>query len=218
MSSASKSSHSRSLRSSSSSASRYRKSSTRWRSSLSILRARDFVPVFRLKHPGPVHVEAQLIVIAEAARDLAGQVDLDRWFVAAHLIIGRMAPANKALCRAGHLNPIIHVVLFEDACRTEAILRDEAHDIFDLGRGGFVDDRPAPNLHLVGPAGLPNPDCAREPMNGKIGEDRSCRRRDLPRAHRAEPPFNLFAMLLHIIDELIIGLRKPRAAVRRRDP
>src|SRR5215475_6846611 len=127
----------------------------------------------------------------------------------AHLIVGREAPADHAARRSGHLNPIVHIVLFEDARGTEEVLRDEAHHVLDFRGRRFIDDGPAPNLHLIWPPWMPNTNSAGEPVKRKVGKNRSCGGRYLARASNPQAAFNFRGVFFHIVDQLDDGLRKP---------
>src|SRR6516225_282841 len=113
-------------------------------------------PVLRFKNLGPMHVEAQLIRIAPPAGQPPAQIGFRDLFAHAHLVVGREAPADHAARGAGHLDPIVHIVLFKNACRTEAVLRDEAHHVFDVRRRRLIDNGPTPDLHLVRSPWMPN--------------------------------------------------------------
>src|SRR5262245_33959586 len=119
--------------------------------------------------------------------------------------------------RAGHLNPVVHIVLFEDARGAKAVLGDKAHHVLDLRRRRLVDNRPTPDFHLIGPARVPDAESARQPVQRKVGENRARGGCDLARARRAEAAVNLRGMFSRIIGELGYGLRKPGAWVIRRD-
>src|SRR5262249_7885444 len=137
----------------------------------------------------------------------------------AHLIVGREASADHTARRSGHLNPIVHIVLFKDSRGTEAVLRDEAHHVLDFRRRRFIDDGPAPNLHLIRPPWMPNANGAGEPVKRKIGKNRPRGRRYLARASNPQAAFNFRGVLFHIVDQLDNGLRKPwTRIVGRTDP
>jgi len=79
-----------------------------------------------------MEVKAQLIGVAPPACQAAAQAGFRRRLAQAHLIVGRIAPANNASRGAGYLYPIIHIILLEDPCGTETVLGHEAHHVFDF--------------------------------------------------------------------------------------
>src|SRR5262245_19863524 len=216
MSSVKSSNHSRSRRSSNSSASRYKKSSIWCRRSLSMLRALDLTPALRLEHLCPMHVKAQLVRIAPSARQPPAQIGISDLLACAHLIIGRETPADHTARRPGHLYPIIHIVLLEHPRGAEAVLRNETHFIFDLRRRRLVNDSPAPDLHLVRPPRLPHANRAGKPVKREIGKNGSSRGRDLPGTHAAQTVLNFRRVFLHIFHQLNDGLGVPGTGIFRR--
>src|SRR5919106_4771681 len=136
-----------------------------------MLSAENLMPVLRFEDFYPMHVEAQLVGVAPSACQPPAEIRVRRFFGQAHLVVGWKAAADQASGGARDLDPIVHIVRFEDAGGTETILRDETHKVLDFRRRRFVDDRPAPDFHFVRSSRMPNAKRTREPVKRKIGKN-----------------------------------------------
>ena len=103
-----------------------------------------------------------------------------------HLVVGGNSLRDHAARRAGHLHPVVHVVLLEHAGGAEAIDGREPDLLAHLRRRGPVHHRPAPDFHPVRPARLPETDRIGEPVDGEVGEQRAGNRAHDPAARQVD--------------------------------
>src|SRR6201993_360850 len=86
-----------------------------------------------------------------------------------HLIAQRNRIGDEAVWNGLHLTPVLPVVLFEDAARTERAQVVQALCLADMLGHRLVHDRPSPNLHAVRAFRMPH---AYRSVDRKVGEVR----------------------------------------------